>query len=174
MSSLYITFRPNHFCALSLIFILNLSFTPSPRPPAMSVAPARAPAVHTSNDATFVAGLSAARMVNNDQPARLPPTVCAPYREKDSGDMPAQHFEGNSRGLVEIIAHAFGEDFDAKFRASSPCTANEHSVTGSVELQVVSKDSTGICGHVTPSGCAPSISIKCSFPSQTLRAVKTG
>ena len=74
-----------------------------------------APAVSAVTGATVAAELSATRMVNNDEPARMPPTGRAPSRAKDSGDMPAQHLEGNARESGEDIEHhAFAEDVTTK------------------------------------------------------------
>ena len=84
-----------------------------------------------------------------------PPTYHAPYRDKDVGDMPAQHLEGNTRGPVEDIAHAFAEDFDAKFRALSPSAVNERPFGGSARCSVTFKGSTGVCSHEPPPGRAP-------------------
>jgi hypothetical protein len=110
----------------------------------------------TANDANVDVDRSSARVSNNDQPARIPLTGRAPSREKDLGDMLVQHWGGNTGGPVEDITHAFAEDLTEKFQGQSPSAVDKQSFNSSVELQVVSKDSTGICGNKPPTGRAPS------------------
>ena len=94
-------------------------------------------------------------MINNDQPVRMPPTICAPSRESCLGDMPAQHSEGNPLESGEDTARALAGDVAKKFQAPSPLAVDEQPLGGSVERQTMLNDSTNLSGRVTPTGRAP-------------------
>jgi hypothetical protein len=85
---------------------------------------------------------------------REPATVCAPCRVKDSGDVPAQHLEGNARDPVQDIVEASGKVSAQNFQAPSPSGVGEQPVTGLAECQTVFKALSGLSGHIPPNVCA--------------------
>ena len=126
-------------CVCLLLFFCVPS--PSARLPV-----ARAPAVHTSNDAT--AGCSAEYMVNNDEPELVPPKSRASSRVKDSGDMPAQHLDA----VEDMSLPRWGED--SAQNDDAPCCMAESVHHG--PRPAAFKDSTGLCGRIPLTDRAPS------------------
>jgi hypothetical protein len=136
----------------------------------------QAPAVHTSNDVTVNAELSATHISNNDQPARMPPLDRAPYRAKDLDDMLAQHLEGNARGPVEDMSLLPLDKDSAQNVPVPPSSVEDVCVAaGPAERSAAFKSSTDLCGHVLPLGRAPSrVKYSGDMPAQHLEGNSRG